>query len=76
MRKFLSMLVGLSIGSVIGALLVTFFSPVSSSEFRDNWEAHYQRALEAAAERQAQNAALTWRRNSTNCAIQNEKYNC
>lgn len=47
MRKFLSMLVGLSIGSVIGALLVTFFSPVSSSEFRDNWEAHYQRALDA-----------------------------
>ena len=47
MRKFVSMLVGLSIGSVIGALLVTFFSPVSSSEFRDNWEAHYQRALDA-----------------------------
>ena len=47
MRKFLSMLFGLSIGSVIGALLVTFFSPVSSSEFRDNWEAHYQRALDA-----------------------------
>ena len=47
MRKFLSMLFGLSIGAAIGALLVTFFSPVSSSEFRDNLEAHYQRALEA-----------------------------
>ncbi|MCY3780146.1 MAG: hypothetical protein OXG78_07555 [Chloroflexi bacterium] len=43
MRKFLSLLFGLGIGAIIGALLVTFFSPLSSDEFR----AHYERALEA-----------------------------
>ncbi len=47
MRKFLSLLFGLGIGAAIGALIVTFFSPVSSDEFRTNCEAHYQRALEA-----------------------------
>lgn len=43
MRKFLSLLLGLGIGALIGALLVTFFSPLSSEEFRE----HYQRALAA-----------------------------
>ena len=47
MRKFFSLLVGMSLGAVIGALLVTFFSPVSSDEFRENWDAHYERAVEA-----------------------------
>ncbi len=47
MRKFLSLLFGLGFGAAIGALLVAFFSPVSSEEFRNNWQAHYQRALAA-----------------------------
>ena len=47
MRKFLSLLVGLSVGSLIGALLATFFSPVSSDEFQGNLQSHYQRALKA-----------------------------
>lgn len=47
MRRFLSMLFGLSIGAAIGALLVTFFSPLTSEEFRANWQAHYDRALAA-----------------------------
>ena len=47
MRKFLSLLFGLSIGAVIGALLAAFFSPVSSDEFQANLHTHYQRALEA-----------------------------
>lgn len=43
MRKFLSMLLGLGIGAAIGALLVAFFSPLSSEELR----AHYERAIAA-----------------------------
>ncbi len=43
MRKFLSMLMGLGIGGVIGALLVAFFSPVTS----DDLLAHYERAMAA-----------------------------
>lgn len=47
MRKFLSLIAGLSLGAVIGALLATFFSPVSADEFQANLHSHYQRALEA-----------------------------
>ena len=47
MRKFLSLLFGMSFGALLGALLVTFFSPVSSTEFRENWQEHYDRALAA-----------------------------
>lgn len=47
MRKFLSLLFGLGFGAVLGAVLVTFFSPVSSTEFRENWQQHYRRALAA-----------------------------
>lgn len=43
MRKFLSLVLGLGIGAVIGGLLAAFFSPLSSDELRD----HYQRALAA-----------------------------
>lgn len=54
MRKFLSMLFGLGIGTAIGALLVAFFSPLSS----DEWRAHYERALaagrKASAERRSE----------------------
>ncbi len=50
MRKFFSLLVGLSIGAVIGALLATFFSPVSAEEFQTNLRSHYQRALKAGRE--------------------------
>lgn len=50
MRKFFSLLVGLSIGAAIGALLATFFSPVSSEEFQTNLHSHYQRALKAGRE--------------------------
>ncbi len=57
MRKFLSLLVGLSIGAVIGALLATFFSPVSSDEFQANLKSHYQRALEAGREASARRRA-------------------
>jgi len=58
MRKFLSLLFGLGLGALIGALLVTFFSPLSGAEFRENWRAHYQQALAAgraaSAERRAE----------------------
>ena len=47
MRKFLSLLFGLSFGAILGALLVTFFSPVTSAEFRENWNQHCRRALAA-----------------------------
>ncbi len=54
MRKFLSLLLGLGIGAAIGALLVSFFSPLSSDELR----AHYERALaagrKASAERRSE----------------------
>lgn len=54
-RKLLSMLFGLSIGAAIGAILVSFFSPFTSEELRDNWRTHYRRALiagrKASAER-------------------------
>lgn len=47
MRKFLSLLIGLGIGWAIGALLVTFFAPLTSDELRENWRDHVQRALAA-----------------------------
>ncbi len=47
MRKFLSMLLGLGIGWAIGALLVTFFAPLTSDELRETWQDHYERALAA-----------------------------
>lgn len=57
MRKFLSLLVGLGIGSLIGALLALFFSPVSSDEFRANLKTRYQRALKAGREASAKRRA-------------------
>ena len=57
MRKFFSLLLGLGFGAVIGALLVTFFSPVSSDEFRENWETHYRRAREAGRKASAERRA-------------------
>jgi len=53
MRKFLSLLVGMSIGTMIGALLVIFFSPVASDEFQSNLQSHYQRALKSGREASA-----------------------
>ncbi len=47
MRRFLSLFFSLGFGAILGALLVTFFSPVSSTEFRENWQQHYRRALAA-----------------------------
>ena len=47
MRKFVSLLLGLGIGAGLGALLITFFSPVSSDEFRANLKTHYENALAA-----------------------------
>ncbi len=47
MRKFLSMLLGLGLGWSIGALLVTFFAPLTSDELRETWQDHYERALAA-----------------------------
>lgn len=47
MRRFLSLLFGLGFGALLGAFFVTFFSPVSSIEFRENWQRHYRRALAA-----------------------------
>lgn len=58
MRKFLSLLVGMSIGGVIGALLAAFFSPITADELRASLQSHYQRALaagrKASAERRAE----------------------
>lgn len=47
MRKIFNLLIGLGIGSAVGGLLVTLFSPVSSDEFKANLKAHYEKALEA-----------------------------
>jgi len=47
MRKFISLLVGLGIGSTIGAIVIALFSPVTADEFRNNLRAHYERAMEA-----------------------------
>ena len=58
MRKLLSMLFGLSIGAALGAILVSFFSPFTSTELRDSWRVHYRRALtagrKASADRRAE----------------------
>ena len=53
MRKFISLLLGLGIGAVIGALLVSFFSPLSSDELR----AHYERAAHAGRQASARRRA-------------------
>jgi gas vesicle protein len=50
MRKVLSFIIGLSLGIGVGVLVVTFFSPVSGSEVRQNLRDHYQNALKAARE--------------------------
>ncbi len=50
MRKLLSFIIGLGLGVGTGVLFVTFFSPVSGSEVRQNIRAHYQNALKAAEE--------------------------
>ncbi len=47
MRKFMSLLIGLGIGSTIGAIFIALFSPVSAEEFRQNLKDHYERALKA-----------------------------
>ena len=57
MRKFLSLLFGLGIGGLIGALLVTFFSPLTSDELRQQWRDHYQRALAAGRKASAKRRA-------------------
>lgn len=57
MRKFISLLLGLSIGAAIGALLATFFSPVSSEEFQTKLHSHYQRALKAGRDASAKRRA-------------------
>ena len=58
MRKLASLLVGLGIGVLLGAVLAVLFSPVSADEFRANLQAHYQRSLaagrRASAERRAE----------------------
>ena len=43
MRKLVSLLVGLGLGILLGAVLATLFSPMTSEELR----AHYERALAA-----------------------------
>ncbi|MCA9915355.1 MAG: YtxH domain-containing protein [Anaerolineae bacterium] len=50
MRKLLSFIIGLGAGIGSGMLLVTFFSPVSGDELRQNLRDHYQNALKAAQE--------------------------
>ena len=43
----MSLLVGLGVGSTIGAILIALFSPVSAEEFKANLKVHYERALKA-----------------------------
>jgi len=50
MRKVLSFIIGLGLGISAGVLIVTFFSPVSGGEVRQNLRDHYQNALKAAEE--------------------------
>ena len=57
MRKLRSLLFGISLGSLCGALLVTLFSPVTADEFRANWRAHLRRALKAGREASAKRRA-------------------
>ena len=57
MRKFLSLLFGLGIGWALGALLVTFFAPLTSDELRESWQEHYDRALAAGREASAKRRA-------------------
>lgn len=47
MRRFLNLFFSLGLGAIAGAFLVTFFSPVTSAELRENWQQHYRRALAA-----------------------------
>ena len=57
MRKFLSLLLGLSLGWCIGALLVIFFAPLTADELKAHWRDHYDRALAAGREASARRRA-------------------
>lgn len=57
MRKLLSFLLGIGLGTLAGMLLVTLFSPVSGGELRQNLRDHYQNALGKAKEASAQKRA-------------------
>jgi len=47
-RTLLSWIFGLAIGAVVGIVLVSFFSPVSGDELRENLKDHYRDARVAA----------------------------
>jgi gas vesicle protein len=57
MRKFLSLLLGLSLGWSIGALIVIFFAPLTAEELKAHWQDHYDRALAAGREASARRRA-------------------
>ncbi len=57
MRKLMSLLVGLGVGSTIGAILIALFSPVSAEEFRARLKEHYERALKAGQQASEQRRA-------------------
>ncbi|MGJ3237193.1 MAG: YtxH domain-containing protein [Anaerolineae bacterium] len=48
MRRLISLLVGLGLGTTVAVIIVTLFSPFSGEELRENLKEHYQDALEAA----------------------------
>lgn len=66
MNKTLSWLLGIGLGAVAGALLVTFFAPASGqqimAQLKRGWAASLQAAREANTARQAQLEAELARR--------------
>ena len=57
MRKLMSLLLGLGVGSTIGAVFIALFSPVSAEEFRASLKDHYERALKAGQQASAERRA-------------------
>jgi gas vesicle protein len=48
MKTLLGLLLGITLGALVGIGLVTLFSPMSSEELRQNLKRGYEEALDAA----------------------------
>lgn len=57
MRKIISLLIGISVGVSLGAVLIAFFSPVSTDELKANLQQHYDKAKAAGREASAKRRA-------------------
>lgn len=54
MRKLRSLLIGIGLGTAVGVIFVTLFSPVRGQEARHNLRDHFRNARQAARDASAQ----------------------